>query len=158
MLWNGVAGVCRRLCRYLSLFRMSTSVHGKRLRGLATDHRPDSASSTAQTTQGLAVAVSAAASYRADAAARESGLAPAEPCSPFRPIGSMHMLRLSVECRSRQMAVFCAVSANNCSHGAPISLPTSTSTHPRLLRARGRCLGPSTRPYAPQTRLLEQKQ
>ena len=71
MLWNGVAGVCRRLCRYLSLFRMSTSVHGKRLRGLATDHRPDSASSTAQTTQGLAVAVSAAASYRADAAARK---------------------------------------------------------------------------------------
>ena len=63
-----------------------------------------------------------------------------------------------LECRSRQMAVFCAVSANNCSHGAPISLPTSTSTHPRLLRARGRCLGPSTRPYAPQTRLLEQKQ
>ena len=63
-----------------------------------------------------------------------------------------------LECRSRQMAVFCAVSANNCSHGAPISLPTSTSTHPRLLRARGRCLGPSTRPYAPQTRLLEEKQ
>ena len=61
-----------------------------------------------------------------------------------------------LECRSRQMAVFCAVSANNCSHGAPISLPTSTSTHPRLLRARGRCLGPSTRPYAPQTRLLDQ--
>ena len=71
MLWNGGAGIGRRLCRYLSLFRMSTSVHGKRLCGLATDHRPDSASSTAQTTQGLAVAVSAAASYRADAAARK---------------------------------------------------------------------------------------
>ena len=61
-----------------------------------------------------------------------------------------------LECRSRQMAVFCAVSANNCSRGAPIGFPTSTSTHPRLLRARGRCLGPSKRPYAPQTRLLEQ--
>ena len=90
MLWNGVAGVCRRLCRYLSLFRMSTSVHGKRLRGLATDHRPDSASSTAQTTQGLAVAVSADASYRADAAARKWARA-GEACS-LPPIGSMHIL------------------------------------------------------------------
>ena len=61
-----------------------------------------------------------------------------------------------LECRSRQMAVFCAVSANNCSRGAPIGFPTSTSTFPRLLRAQGRCLGPSKRPYAPQTRLLEQ--
>ena len=155
MLWNGVAGVCRRLCRYLSLFRMSTSVHGKRLCGLATDHRPDSASSTAQTTQGLAVAVSAAASYRADAAARK-WLAPGRRL--VRRSNQSARCTFWLECRSRQMAVFCAVSANNCSHGAPISLPTSTSTHPRLLRARGRCLGPSTRPYAPQTRLLEEKQ
>ena len=155
MLWNGVAGVCRRLCRYLSLFRMSTSVHGKRLCGLATDHRPDSASSTAQTTQGLAVAVSATASYRADAAAREWG---SRRRRLVRRSDPSARCTFWLECRSRQMAVFCAVSANNCSHGAPISLPTSTSTHPRLLRARGRCLGPSTRPYAPQTRLLEEKQ
>ena len=39
MLWNGGAGVCRGLCRYLSLFRMCTSVRGKWLRGLATNHR-----------------------------------------------------------------------------------------------------------------------
>ena len=83
------------------------------------------------------------------------GLAPAEACSAY---DQSARCTFWLECRSRQMAVFCAVSANNCSHGAPISLPTSTSTHPRLLRARGRCLGPSTRPYAPQTRLLEEKQ
>ena len=49
------------------------------------------------------------------------------------------------------MAVFCAAGAATCSGGSPTGSPPSTLTHPRLLRAQGKCLGPSTRSHAPQT-------
>ena len=66
---EGGAGVCRGSCRYLSLFRMSTSVQDGRLHGLATDHRVVSAASMARTAQGLAVAVSGAARSQSKCAA-----------------------------------------------------------------------------------------
>jgi len=155
-LWKGGAAAAAALCRHLSLFGMCTVVRGDRLHGLVTDHRglsrehgQDDAKACRRRRRRRIVQATCS-QPRTDSGSR---LPSAAEASASQPISSMHIL---ARVQITQMAVFCAVNANNCSRGTPIGFPTSTSTHPRLLRARGRCLGPSKRPYAPQTRLLEQ--
>ena len=154
-LWKGGAAAAAALCRHLSLFGMCTVVRGDRLHGLVTDHRGLSrehgqdVAKACRRRRRRRIVQATCSKPRTDSGSRLGGRRLRRPNQSAR-------CTFWLECRSRQMAVFCAVSANNCSRGAPIGFPTSTSTHPRLLRARGRCLGPSKRPYAPQTRLLEQ--
>ena len=97
MLWNGGAAVCRRLCRHLSLFRMSTSVRDDRLHGVGDG--PPGAQPGARPRRRKGLPSPSAPPHRAERRAASLELAVSSPRraeagSAFRPmrIGSMHIL------------------------------------------------------------------
>ena len=132
-LWKGGAAAAAALCHHLS--PKVWGAHPSVTTGSARC-RHATGSSAASTAQPRArpVTVGAAASCGADVqlVSNWQWLRPRRRLVLRRPNQSARCT-FWLECRSRQMAVFCAVSANNCSHGTPIGFATSTSTHLRLL-------------------------